>query len=91
MNIDLSPSNSESQLLSPDEVAKRLEINPSYAKKIMERGLVPTVRKGEAIFVRKCDLDEGLIFRSSGDVLDKDGNPIIWTLYRANRERTNSH
>lgn len=91
MKKDLSSSNSESQLLSPDKVAERLNISPTYANTLMERGLIPTVRTDKGIFVRKSDIDDGLICKHNNGVLDKDGNPLIWTVFRPSRKRNNSH
>lgn len=88
MNEEFSSSNSEHQLLSLNEVADRLNISPLFARTIMEGGLIPTVRTDMGLFVLKSDLDGGRIFRGGKDPTDKDGNPKIWTLFKASRKRS---
>lgn len=90
MNKDFPPTKSERQLLSPEEVALRLKISPSFAKKIMERGDIPTVRFGDAVWVDVVEIERGNIITGDGGLTDEDGNPFIWTVFHRSRKRNKS-
>lgn len=57
MDTDLNEHTNITKLLRPGEVASRLSISRSFAYRLLQTGMIPTVRLGKACRVRQKDLD----------------------------------
>jgi len=59
-------TNSPLILLRANEVADRLDISRSQAYQLMRQGEIPTIRFGNSVRVRECDLEEYVMRHWSG-------------------------
>ena len=56
-NRDLSSSTKQGNLLTGDDVARKLNVSRTFAYQLMCRGEMPTVHLGRSVRVRSADLE----------------------------------
>ena len=56
-NKDLSSSTKQGNLLTGDDVARKLNVSRTFAYLLMRRGEIPTVHLGRLVRVRSEDLE----------------------------------